>query len=120
MARSLPPLKEGFPMKDSLRVSFVTCLLAMAVLAQAPSIPAPPAAPKQPVTDEYHGVKVTDDYRWLENWDDPNVKQWSAAENARTREYLDHLPARPLIKEHLHELIAAASVSYHYLQFRDG
>ena len=39
------------------------------------AIPAPPVTPKHPVTDEYHGVAVTDDYRWLENWDDPTVKQ---------------------------------------------
>jgi len=112
--------KERTPLKNTSRACLAILLLTSTAFAQAQSIPAPPATPKQPVTDEYHGVKVTDDYRWLENWDDPNVKQWSAAENARTREYLDHLPARPLIKAHLHELIAAASVSYHYLQFRDG
>src|SRR5271163_2712024 len=107
-------------MKDSLRISLAIFLLTLTALAQSPSIPAPPPAPKRPVTDEYHGVKVTDDYRWLENWDDPAVKQWSAAENARTREYLDHLSARAAIKGRLHELIAASSASYYDLQFRDG
>ena len=109
-------------MKDSRRVSLVTCLtclLTMAVLAQAQSIVAPPATPKRPVTDEYHGVKVMDDYRWLENWDDPAVKQWSAAENARTRAYLDSLPSRSAIKQRLHELIAATS-RYYDLEFRGG
>jgi len=82
-------------MKNSLRASLAIFLLTLTALAQAPSIPALPATPKRPVTDEYHGVTVTDDYRWLENWDDPEVKQWSAAQNARTREYLDRLPSRP-------------------------
>ena len=86
--------------------------------AQTPSLAAPPSTPKRPVTDEYHGVKVVDDYRWLENWDDPEVKQWSAAENARTRQYLDHLPSRPAIRERLKQLIAASSASYHDLQYR--
>ena len=61
------------------------CILSLGVLAQGPAISKPPDTPKHPVTDQYQGVKVTDDYRWLENWDDPAVKQWSAAENARTR-----------------------------------
>ena len=107
-------------MKNILRASLAILLLTLTAFAQAQSLPAPPATPKRPVIDEYHGVKVTDDYRWLENWDDPTVKQWSAAENARTRDYLDHLPARPAIKEHIRELVAATSVSYHDLQFRDG
>jgi prolyl oligopeptidase len=85
-------------MKNSLRASVAIFLLTLAALAQAPSIPVPPAVPKRPVTDEYYGVKVTDDHRWLENWDDPEVKQWSATQNARTREYLDHLPSRPSVK----------------------
>ena len=29
---------------------------------------------KKPVTDEYQGVKVEDDYQWLEKDDDPAVK----------------------------------------------
>jgi prolyl oligopeptidase len=98
----------------------VFLFLSLRVFAQSPSIPERLDTPKPPVTDEYFGVKVTDDYRWLENWDDPAVKQWSAAENARTREYLDHLPSRPAIKERLKQLIAASSASYYDLQFRAG
>src|SRR5271168_931502 len=111
---------ERSSMKDSLRISLAIFLLTLTALAQSPSIPAPPPAPKRPVTDEVQGVKVTDDYRWLENWDDPAVKQWSAAENARTREYLGHMPARNAIKQRIHQLLAAGSASYYDLQFRGG
>jgi prolyl oligopeptidase len=104
----------------SVRLLFALFLLASFALAQAPSIPKPPETPKHPVRDEYHGVQVTDDYRWLENWSDPAVKQWSAAENARTREYLDHLPARAAIRERLKQLITGRSASYYALQFRAG
>ena len=107
-------------MRISLRALVAILLLTAAAQAQGPSIPKPPDAPKHPVTDEYQGVKVTDDYRWLENWDDPATKQWSAAENVRTREYLDHLPARPAIKEQIRQLISASSASYYGLQFRGG
>ena len=96
------------------------CLLTLSVRAQSPVIPAPPDTPKKPVTDEYRGVKVTDNYRWLENWDDPAVKQWSAAQNARTREYFDHLTSRPAIKERLKQLVAASSASFYSLQYRAG
>jgi prolyl oligopeptidase len=100
-----------------LQIFLSVWLLTLSALAQ---LPKPPAAPKRPVTDEIQGVKITDDYRWLENWDDPAVKQWSAAQNARTREYLDHLPARTAIKERLKQLIAASSASYGSVQFRAG
>src|SRR5271156_197012 len=105
-------------MKEFLRVSLAVALLTLTALAQAPPIPAPPATPKRPVDDTYYGVRVTDDYRWLENWDDPSVKEWNAAENARSREYLDHLPARAAVKERLHELVAASSAEYYDLRFR--
>jgi len=94
--------------KRMLQTCLTLCLLTLAA-AQSPSIPKPPDTPRHPVTDEYQGVKVTDNYRWLEDWDDAAVKQWSAAENARTREYFDHLPSRPAIKQRLQQLVAASS-----------
>ena len=117
----LPP-RERLAMKTMrpLQIGLALYLLTLVAFAQSPAIPKPPDTPKRLITDEYHGVKVTDDYRWLENWDDPAVKQWSAAENARTREYLDHLPARAAVKERLHQLIAASSAAYYDLQFRGG
>ncbi len=95
----------------------LSCLTAF---AQSPAVPKPPDTPRHSVTDVYHGVSVTDDYRWLEDWNDPAVKQWSAAENARTREYLDNLPSRASIKQRFQQLVAARSDAYAYLQSRGG
>ncbi len=76
---------------------------------------APPTA-VQPVTDQYHGVSVTDPYRWLEDAADPKVKAWSEAQNARTRAYLDGLKVRAPIKAELTRLISATSPSYYGLK----
>ena len=108
-----------------MQVGLVFCVLIFSAsrfsaFAQIASAPKPPDTPRHSVSDEYQGIAVTDDYRWLENWDDPAVKQWSAAQNARSREYLDHLPARSAIKQRLKELVAAGSASYYDLQFRAG
>ncbi|MDI1290415.1 MAG: prolyl oligopeptidase family serine peptidase, partial [bacterium] len=75
-------------------------------------IPAPIHSPKVPVVDEYHGVKVTDNYRWLENWSDPKVQSWSEAQNTAARGYLDSLPSAPSVRERLTALESSESVSY--------
>jgi len=111
-------------MRNSARASSVIFVLAflftLTALGQLPSVATPPSTPKRPVTDEYFGVTVTDDYRWLENWDDSEAKQWSAAENTYARTYLDSLPARAAIKQRLQQLIGNGSVIYYSLQFRGG
>jgi len=61
-------------MRNSLRAFLATFVVILAAFTRAQSIPAPPATFKRPVIDQFQGVKVTDDYRWLENWDDPDVK----------------------------------------------
>ncbi len=94
--------------------------LATVAAAQSPTIPPPPPTPKRPVTEVYHGVKVTEDYRWLEDWNAPEVKQWSAAQNARSREYLDHLPSRPALKQRLTQLMNATSGHYSELSYSGG
>src|SRR6266849_7452216 len=44
-----------------------------------------PVTPKHPITDEYNGNKVSDDYRWLEDLTDPAVRQWVEEQNKFTR-----------------------------------
>src|SRR6516225_2660851 len=107
--KNAPPRKEGCSMKHAFLGFFATFWLMLAALAQSPPVPKLPDTPKRPVTDEYQGIKVTDDYRWLENWDDPESKQWSTAENTYSRNYLDSLPARTAIKERLRQLISESS-----------
>ena len=47
--------------------------------------------------DSYHGVKVEDPFRWLEDWSLIDVKAWSAEQNRIARQYLDALPGRAAI-----------------------
>ena len=96
------------------------CLSSLALAQSASTVSRPPETPKHPVSDQYQGATVVDDYRWLENWDDPAVKQWSSAENARTREYLDQLPSRAGIRSRLQQLLSATSASYYDLHYRAG
>ena len=105
----------------SLRqIGISLCLLASALSAQNPPLVNPPDAPKHPVSDTYEAKQVVDDYRWLEDWQDPAVKQWSGAENTRTRDYLDHIPSRSAIRERLAQLGGTGSASYSDLQYRGG
>ena len=54
--------------------------------------------------DDYHGVKVADPYRWMEELDSPQTKAWVEAENKVTFDYLKSIPARDKIKGRLTKL----------------
>jgi prolyl oligopeptidase len=87
-------------------------------IASAQPDAGPPVADKKPVVDTYHGVSVTDDYRWLENGDDPAVKAWSSAENAFTRRTLDALPGREALATKLKGIIAFESPDWYRAEWR--
>jgi len=76
------------------------------------------ATPKKPVTDVYHGMKVVDDYRWLEDVNDPAVRAWSDAQNREARSYLDALPMRAAIYERVKQLRSHPSPRYFALEYR--
>jgi prolyl oligopeptidase len=78
--------------------------------------------PKRPMLDEYRGVTVDvrDDYRWLENFDDPETRKWSAAQNSRTRARLDALPDRAAIRGRVADYYAKVSPSFFDLTVRRG
>jgi prolyl oligopeptidase len=69
-------------------------------------VSAPPFTPIETVTEVFHGVSVTDPYRWLEDQESPRTRRWIEEQTQYTREYLDHLPGRPKIRERIREFLA--------------
>lgn len=47
--------------------------------------------------DDYHGIVVSDPYRWLEDPDSEETKAWIEAQNKVTFSYLDSIPERQQI-----------------------
>lgn len=88
--------------------------LPMSLLAAAPS------TEKQPIIDEYHGVRVVDEYRWLENSRSPAVKAWTSAQNAFSRAWLDARPDRTEIESSLKALYDKTTPSYTGIVSRQG
>ena len=106
-------------MRSELRITAVCAgiagLLAPAADGHALNYP---ETPKKPITDSYHGVKVTENYRWLEDGGDPAVKAWSAKQLALTRRVLDALPARPGLQVRFKEVLGSAPFRYYGFQHR--
>jgi prolyl oligopeptidase len=92
--------------------------LSLALLCCTPAPARDAGAPPtrvSDVTDTYHGVAVVDPYRWLEYTNDKAVHEWSLAQDARTRAYLDGRPQRKAIFRQLMTQIAATSSSFYGL-----
>jgi len=104
----------------------VVLLVAQACTRAAPSPKTaetrsgPPETRKAPVTDTYHGVSVVDDYRWLEDWKSPEVRNWSEAQNAYARAYLNSLAGVDRIRKRVTDLMSALPVTYDSLAWSGG
>ncbi|HEX7727693.1 MAG TPA: prolyl oligopeptidase family serine peptidase [Terracidiphilus sp.] len=79
-----------------MRLSVFACtaiLLASTATAQTIqgrsgiALPAPPKVEAVPVTDDYFGTKIVDNYRWLEDAKSPQTRAFIEAENAYTARY---------------------------------
>ena len=83
----------------SLSRSCLLALAATALVAQAP--PAYPTTRKGDVVTDYHGTKVADPYRWLEDDRSAETAAWVEAQNKVTQAYLGAIPERKAIEAHL-------------------
>ena len=63
-----------------------------------------PKPKKVEQVDEYHGTKVTDPFRWMEDSKSADLTSWIEAENKITDAYLSSIPEREAIKNRLTEL----------------
>jgi len=113
-------------MYDPLRRGTLLIGAGLALAACAPAAPPPEPAPAQapstsqpqamqsrftyPETrrvdqaDDYHGTRVEDPYRWLEDTDAAETKAWVEAQNRVTFDFLGKIPEREAIRQRLTRL----------------
>jgi prolyl oligopeptidase len=87
----------------------LTCLLlTCAILAPSADLKVNkyvyPPAKKVDVVDDYHGTKVADPYRWLEDTNSVETTAWVEAENKVTAAYFAQIPQRAKLHARLTEL----------------
>lgn len=75
------------------------------------TLPAPPAVTTAAVVDQYRSatsnepVKVTDNYRWLEDANSPETRAFIAVQNAYTQQYLDQVKILPQVRDQMANLL---------------
>lgn len=113
-----------------LIIAFLSLFVAAAYAAddvKGAAASAVPKAEKRPLEETLHGVKIVDNYRWLEDGQSPETQKWVEEEMAYTRGVLDPLPGRDAIHKRLTELLGIGSISqpqiggkYYFYTRREG
>ena len=104
--------------RPALSVLLAGLLLTGAALGQTTAavhgkdgitLPPPPAVHTDPVIDTYGPadapVKVTDNYRWLEDAKSPATRAYIAAENTYTQKYFDQVKILPEVRTQMAALL---------------
>jgi prolyl oligopeptidase len=65
-----------------------------------------PDAPRGDVVDTLHGVKIADPYRWLEEMDSQQTRDWVAAQNALADKHVATLANRDALRKRIGELMS--------------
>jgi len=63
-----------------------------------------PITPEIPVIDSIFGVEIVDNFRWLENGEDPEVIKWSEQQDSLTRSIIDTYPHKKFLIDRFNQL----------------
>lgn len=88
-------------MKRFLALFIVAAFAVSAVPAQKLKYPTPSRGEQ---VDEFHGTKVFDPYRWMEDTESEQTKTWISQQNELTNSFLAGIPQRDRIRNRLTEL----------------
>jgi prolyl oligopeptidase len=109
---------------------FILLLTGAVVMVWAADSAAPSGPPKArvaPVEDTVQGHKIIDRYRYLEDGNDPDTKQYVEEQLAYTRSVLDPLPGRDRINARLSQLLTIGTIGapqvggkYYFYTRREG
>ncbi|MFP5263691.1 MAG: prolyl oligopeptidase family serine peptidase [Blastocatellia bacterium] len=71
----------------------------------------PPSTRLDNIVEVIHGLAIPDPYRWLENTDSPETRNWIDAQNRYTESILGALPERESVRKQLEELLRVDTIS---------
>jgi prolyl oligopeptidase len=110
-------------MKKNILYSILLMILLAPVSAQVKY----PHTKKVTQSDDYFETKVADPYRWLEDDNSKETKEWVAEENKVTQQYFSSIPFHDKVKNRLEEMWNYAQYSspfkegeYYYFYKNDG
>ncbi|MFA5908459.1 MAG: prolyl oligopeptidase family serine peptidase [Vicinamibacterales bacterium] len=111
-------------MKTPLRIALSVLALSSTAAGQGLQYPVTRAVDH---VDTYHGTKVPDPYRWLEDDTSAETAAWVEAQNKVTFAYLDTIPYRAALTKRLNALYNYAKFSspsrkgeYYFFSKNDG
>lgn len=108
-------------------VTYATMILSLMLpISQKPKNPFPKAEIKI-VVDDYHGRKVEDPYRWLEDAHSPETQRFVQEQNAYSQQMLDSVPGKEKLRERLQQLLRIGRIAapepagkYYFYEKREG
>ncbi|HEY6351445.1 MAG TPA: prolyl oligopeptidase family serine peptidase [Candidatus Angelobacter sp.] len=87
----------------------------------------PPKAEINVVVDDYHGRKVSDPYRWLEDSQSPQTQRFVEEQNAYTQHVLNSIPGKDKLRARLEQLLSIGNLTavqpegnYYFYARREG
>src|SRR5579864_4476416 len=87
----------------------------------------PPKAEINIVVDDYHGHKVSDPYRWLEDAQSPQTQRFVEEQNGYTKQVLDSIPGKDKLRARLEQLLSIGRLEapqpsgrYYFYERREG
>jgi prolyl oligopeptidase len=104
------------PGSSFLKALLVVAAVAFGAVASSAQGLDYPVARKTDQVDDYHGVKIADPYRWLEDDNSAETAKWVEAENKVTRAYLDKIPYHAAVKTRLEQLFNYPKYSAPFLK----
>ncbi|HEY3857065.1 MAG TPA: prolyl oligopeptidase family serine peptidase [Verrucomicrobiae bacterium] len=88
-----------------MRFGIVFCIFLISITLPCSAAPDYPPARRDAALDDYNGIKVADPYRWMEQLDSPETRQWVEAEAHLTGSYLEKIPVREKLQSRIKALL---------------
>jgi prolyl oligopeptidase len=79
--------------------------------SQGLKLAAPPKATVATIIDDYHGQRIADPYRWLEDSATPETRRFIEEQNTYTRNVLESIPGRDELRRRVEQLLTIGRVA---------